>query len=888
MATEESTHGTAGTSAARQRGRSAWIGVDHPRYKWVALTNTTLGILLATINSSIVLISLPGIFTGIRLDPLQPSNVSYLLWMLMGYMLVTAVLVVALGRLGDMWGRVRIYNSGFLIFTLTSVVLSLDPFHGGSGALWLIGWRIVQAVGGAMLMANSAAILTDAFPARQRGMALGVNMVAGIAGSFLGLVLGGALVTWNWRSVFWVNVPIGLIGTVWAYKSLHETGVRTPGRMDWWGNITFAAGLTALLAGITYGIQPYGGHTMGWTNPWVLAGLIGGAVVLALFCVIEAKVAEPMFPLSLFRNTAFAGGNAAALLGAIARGGLQFMLIIWLQGIWLPLHGYDYADTPLWAGIYMLPLTIGFLVAGPVSGYLSDRYGARLFAAAGFVVMAASFAGLLALPTDFGYGIFALLIFLNGLGGGLFAAPNTSIIMSSVPPEARGAASGMRATFQNAGMVLSMGVFFSLMVAGLSGSLPQTLSSGLTAQGVPAHAVHAVAQLPPVGVLFAAFLGYNPIQNLLGHSILGQLPAANAAKLTGREFFPHLISSPFHDGLVIVFSLAIVMSLAAAAASLIRGRAGAASATATEAVSPSPATVAEAASPATAASSSVATVVEASSSSLATAASPSPPASAAATGDASTPTVVCRVENPAANPIAAATLTLIDRRGHQTARGRTGEDGGCVLPRPRPGTYTLVVAAEGHRPRAVELAVADQPAPCTVTLSRATGLHGTVRDASGIPVTEATVVVIDLPGDIVSTATTGPDGGYALLDLLPGHFTLQVSAYGHRPAAIPVEVGPSDATRHDVTLCAAGALAGTVRHGPTGRPVADARITLLDTDGIPVATAVTTDDGVYTLTGLAPGAYTLVAAGYPPVSSTVVLDRADASTVDLELTQCTE
>jgi MFS family permease len=572
MTTEETPRRTAVTDSAGHRGRNAWIGADHPGYKWVALTNTTLGMLLATINSSIVLISLPGIFTGIRLDPLQPSNVSYLLWMLMGYMLVTAVLVVALGRLGDMWGRVRIYNAGFLIFTLTSVILSLDPLHRAGGALWLIGWRIVQAIGGAMLMANSAAILTDAFPARQRGMALGVNMVAGIAGSFLGLVLGGALVTWNWRSVFWVNVPIGLIGTVWAYKSLHETGVRTPGRMDWWGNLTFAVGLTALLAGITYGIQPYGGHTMGWTNPWVLAGLIGGVVVLAVFCVIEARVAEPMFPLRLFRNRAFAGGNAAALLGAIARGGLQFMLIIWLQGIWLPLHGYDYADTPLWAGIYMLPLTIGFLVAGPVSGYLSDKYGARLFAAAGFVVMAASFAGLLALPTDFSYWVFALLIFLNGLGGGLFAAPNTSIIMSSVPAEARGAASGMRATFQNAGMVLSMGVFFSLMVAGLSGSLPQTLTTGLTAQGVPAQAAHAVAQLPPVGVLFAAFLGYNPIQNLLGHTILSHLPAANAAKLTGREFFPHLISHPFHDGLVVVFSLAIAMSLAAAAASLIRGR----------------------------------------------------------------------------------------------------------------------------------------------------------------------------------------------------------------------------------------------------------------------------------------------------------------------------
>ena len=545
-------------------------GTDHPHYKWVALSNTTLGMLIATINSSIVLISLPAIFNGIHLDPLSPGNVSYLLWMLMGYMLVSAVLVVTLGRLGDMYGRVRIYNAGFALFTVTSVALSLDPFDGGGGALWLIGWRVLQAVGGAMLMANSAAILTDAFPAAQRGMALGVNIVAGIAGSFIGLVLGGLLAEWNWRAVFWVNVPIGIVGTLWAYRSLHDTGLRRPGRIDWWGNLTFAVGLTALLAGITYGIQPYGGHTQGWTNPWVLAGLIGGTLVLALFAWVETRVAEPMFPLGLFRNRAFASGNVAGLLASIARGGLQFMLIIWLQGIWLPLHGYRYEETPLWAGIYLLPLTVGFLAAGPIAGHLSDRYGPRLFAAGGLLVMALSFGGLLVLPTDFSYWAFAGLVFLNGLGGGLFAAPNTSLVMSSVPAHLRGAASGMRATFQNAGMVLSIGVFFSLMVAGLSTSLPSTLDTGLTAQGVPGPAAHTVANLPPVGTLFAAFLGYNPIAALLGPGLLGQLPAANAATLTGREFFPHLVSGPFHDGLVIVFWLAIGMSVVGALASLIK------------------------------------------------------------------------------------------------------------------------------------------------------------------------------------------------------------------------------------------------------------------------------------------------------------------------------
>jgi MFS family permease len=403
-------------------------------------------------------------------------------------------------------------------------------------------------------------------------MALGVNIVSALAGSFIGLVAGGVLAEWDWRSVFWVNIPLGLLGTIWAYRSLHDTGVRRKAKIDWWGNATFAVGLTAVLAAITYGIQPYGGHTMGWTNPYVLAGLIGGGLVLVAFGVIESRVAEPMFPLKLFRNVAFTSGNAANLLASIARGGLQFMLIIWLQGIWLPLHGYNYEQTPLWAGIYLLPMTVGFLVAGPVSGYLSDRFGSRLFATAGLLVMAASFFGMLLIPGDFNYLIFGALIFINGLGGGLFAAPNTSLVMSSVPANMRGAASGMRATFQNAGQVLSIGVFFSLMVAGLASSLPTTLSSGLTAQGVPVATADQIAQLPPVGTLFAAFLGYNPIGELLGPQVLGALPPANAANLTGLEFFPRLISGPFHDGLVIVFWLAIAMAVVGALASLLRGK----------------------------------------------------------------------------------------------------------------------------------------------------------------------------------------------------------------------------------------------------------------------------------------------------------------------------
>ena len=545
---------------------------EHPHYRWVALSNTTVGVLMATINASIVIISLPAIFRGIGLDPLAPGNVSFLLWMLMGFLLVSAVLVVSLGRLGDMYGRVRVYRLGFVVFTGASVILALDPLSGAGGALWLILWRVAQGVGGAMLFANSTAILTDAFPSDQRGMALGINQVAAIAGSFLGLIIGGILAEWHWRAIFWVSVPVGIVGTIWSYRSLHEVGGQPRGRLDVLGNLTFAAGLGAVLAAITYGIQPYGGHSMGWTNPWVLLGLIGGGLMLVVFCIVESRVAEPMFQLGLFRIRAFSAGNLAGLLASIGRGGLQFMLIIWLQGIWLPLHGYAFSSTPLWAGIYLLPLTIGFLVAGPVSGALSDRFGARAFATGGLTVVAIAFVGLLLLRTDFTYWQFAALIALFGIGSGLFSAPNTTAIMNSVPAGQRGAAAGMQGTFFNAGTCLSIGVFFSLMIAGLAARLPTTLTAGLEQQGVSHHVAEQVGNLPPVGSLFAAFLGYNPLQSLLAPTgELDRLPPANAARLTGHEFFPQLISAPFHHGLVVVFTAAVAMTLVAALASLFRG-----------------------------------------------------------------------------------------------------------------------------------------------------------------------------------------------------------------------------------------------------------------------------------------------------------------------------
>jgi len=540
-------------------------------YKWVALSNTTLGMLMATINASILLIALPDIFRGIGINPLAPGNTSYLLWLILGFMVVMAVLLVSLGRLGDIYGRVRMFNLGFAVFTVFSVLLSVTWMHGSAAAIWLILMRVGQGVGASLLFANSSAILTDAFPAGQRGLAMGVNSIAAIAGSFLGLVLGGILAPISWRLVFLVSVPVGVVATFWAYRSLRELGQRRHARIDWWGNLTFALGLVGVMIGITYGIQPYGGHDMGWTSPFVLSMLLGGLALLVAFCFVELRVEDPMFRLDLFRIRAFAAGNVASLLAAMGRGGLQFILIIWLQGIWLPQHGYDFSQTPFWAGIYMLPLIGGFLVAGPASGWLSDRFGARPFATGGMLVAAASFVLLIVLPVDFAYPWFALVLLLNGVGMGLFASPNSAGVMNSLPPSERGAGAGMLATSMNTASVLSIGVFFTLMIVGLASGLPHTLQSGLVQHGVPSADATRISHLPPVATLFASFLGYNPMATLLGPHVLHSLPPGQSSALTGREFFPHLISSPFHTALVYAFVFAIAACLIAAFASLLRG-----------------------------------------------------------------------------------------------------------------------------------------------------------------------------------------------------------------------------------------------------------------------------------------------------------------------------
>ncbi|HEX6459855.1 MAG TPA: MFS transporter [Thermoleophilaceae bacterium] len=540
-------------------------------YKWIALSNTTLGVLLATLDVSITLIAMPDIFRGIHLDPLVPSNSFYLLWMILGYMVVASVLIVSLGRLGDMYGRVRIYNLGFLIYTVASLLLTIDWLTGRAGADYLIVFRIVQGIGGACLLANSAAILTDAFPVNQRGMALGINNIVGVSGMFIGLVLGGLLAPVDWRLVFLISVPVGIFGTVWAYLKLEERSEPRRRPIDWWGNLTFAVGLICIMVAVTHGIRPYGSHATGWGSPTVIALLASGVACLAVFALVERRVADPMFRLELFRIRAFTFGTLSTFLSAVARGGLMFMLIIWLQGLWLPQHGYDFTSTPLWAGIYMLPLTIGMLVAGPTSGYLSDRFGARPFATGGMLGTAVSFTLLLLLPVNFPYPLFALVLFMTGASMGLFASPNRAAVMNSLPRGDRGAGGAMNQTFQNSAQVMSIGIFFTLMILGLAATLPSAMSAGLESHGVPAATAHHVAGLPPVSILFAAFLGYNPIQHLLGPHALAALSPANRATITGHSFFPHLISAPFRTGLHEAFAFAIGACLVAALASLMRG-----------------------------------------------------------------------------------------------------------------------------------------------------------------------------------------------------------------------------------------------------------------------------------------------------------------------------
>jgi EmrB/QacA subfamily drug resistance transporter len=544
------------------------------QYKWVALSNTTIGMLMASIDMTIVLIALPSIFRGIQIDPF--NSFQYLLWVMFGYSIVTATLLVTFGRLSDMFGRVKLYNLGFAIFTIGSILLFLTPNTGDLGAIELIVFRIVQGVGAAFLFSNSAAIITDAFPENERGKALGINQLAFLAGSLIGLILGGVLAVYDWRLVFLVSVPVGVIGTVWSYWKLKEQNiVRKKQKLDVWGNISFGAGLTLLLLGMTYGLTQYGNSPMGWSNPWVLASLISGASLLVAFPFIERHVAEPLFRLDLFKNRQFSTANIATFLSSISRGGIMIMLIVLLQGIWLPLHGYSYDSAPFWAGIFMIPMSVGIALTGPLSGWLSDKHGARILATTGMIITGIAFLAFTLLPANFDYFPFATILLVMGLGNGIFMSPNMASVMNSCPPEHRGAASGMRSTLQNCGQTISQAIFFAIIIISLNTTLPGALATAATNTGVPTQIATLFTHTPAAGALFAAFLGYNPIGTLLqsmGPTITASMPQNTLNILTGQTFFPNAIASPFMTALTEAFIIAAILCFAAAAFSALRGK----------------------------------------------------------------------------------------------------------------------------------------------------------------------------------------------------------------------------------------------------------------------------------------------------------------------------
>ena len=541
-------------------------------YKWVVLINTTIGMLMASINQTIVLISLPAIFSGLHVDPLGPGQSNLLLWMLMGFSAVTTVLLVTFGRIADIFGRVRIYNLGFVVFTIGSLMCALTPSEGTTGAIELIVFRMVQGVGAACLFANSIALLTDAFPANQRGFSMGINQIAFIAGNLVGVVLGGILAAINWRLDFLISVPVGLFGTVWAFRALHEIGTRKAQPLDWMGNLTFAGGLLALMFGLTEALTPYGNQAMGWSNPLVLLVLATGVFLLGAFVVVETRVRYPLFDLQLFRIRDFLFGNIAAFLFSLARGGLQFMFIIWLQGIWLPLHGVRYADTPLLAGIYTMPLMLGFVVCGPFGGWLSDRYGSRLLATGGILLAGVGAALLMTLPADFNLGLFAAYLAIMGAGMGFFSAPNTAQIMGAVPADQRGAASGMRAMVLNAGMTASTAIFFTIVIASLSQNLGPALLAGSSQAGLPPDLAQRIAALPPGAAVFAAMLGYDPVSHLIPASMLAALPPGIADRVTDPHFFAGLLAQPFVTGIRVALVACVAMSVLAGVASALRGK----------------------------------------------------------------------------------------------------------------------------------------------------------------------------------------------------------------------------------------------------------------------------------------------------------------------------
>ncbi|BDR90978.1 MFS transporter [Vulcanisaeta souniana] len=541
-------------------------------YKWVVLTNTTLGVIMSSINMYIVLISLPTIFRGLNVNPFLPGEFDYLLWVLMGYSIVLASVLVTFGRISDLFGRTRLYTLGFIIFTVASVLLSLIPSNSGNfGALLLIVFRIVQAIGGGFLMVNSTALLTDAFPPGERGKALGLNQASFIIGSFLGIILGGLLSNYDWHLLFLVNVPFAIAGALWSIfklKRVDRRNVRV--KIDYWGNLTLALGLVLITLGFTYALMPYGNSEMGWTSPLVIASFIAGTALIIAFIPIELRQEEPLFKLSLFRVRPFTYGIMALFLSSLARGAIMFLLTIWLQGIYLPLHGFSYTETPFWAGIYMLPMLVGTVIMAPIGGSLTDKYGARVIATVGMIIIAISLYLLTLLPYNFDLVKFESILFLNGVGNGLFASPNTTSIMNALHPRDRGAGNGMRQTFSNVGSTISMAMFFTIAISIFSQYVPIRIHEIALSYELPSDIANTLASIPASSLLFATFLGMDPV-SVLPSSLTNGLPTSIMKLLDSNTFLPSVLGPPFMMGLRFSLYISIVFVAIGAVLSYMRG-----------------------------------------------------------------------------------------------------------------------------------------------------------------------------------------------------------------------------------------------------------------------------------------------------------------------------
>jgi EmrB/QacA subfamily drug resistance transporter len=441
------------------------------QYKYVVLTNTTVGAFMAVLDSNIVLIALPTISSDLRASPFES------IWIIMGYILVNASLVLTFGRLSDIFGRVKLYNLGFAIFTVGSGLCSIAP-----SGLTLVVFRLVQGCGGALIFANAAALLTDAFPPTERGRALGLNQVAGTFGSVLGLALGGILAGsfLGWRSIFWINLPAGTFATLWAFFKLKETSQPRRGeKLDPVGNVLFAVGLATFLFGLMFGA------ISGW-SPLPLGAMAAGVLCIVGFAVAERKVKFPLMDLSLFRIRAFASGMAANLLASMARGGLSLVLVFYFQGVLL-LSAFT-------AGLQLIPFSVAFVTLGPLSGYLSDRFGSRGLATGGVLVVSAALFWFGLFPFGTFYQMLPPMI-LAGAGGGMFVAPNIASIMNATPAPRRGVASGMSSTLVNTGFLLSLGIAFVVMASSVPSSVLQQIFSGTAVSISPLQLQHFVGSL---------------------------------------------------------------------------------------------------------------------------------------------------------------------------------------------------------------------------------------------------------------------------------------------------------------------------------------------------------------------------------------------------------